>query len=71
MIYKCIREQRRLRRYRLPKSMLKKIPVLHYTKNNTSIKYETCVICLEDFVEDDKLRVLPCSHRKCNCYEFK
>ncbi|KAH8417515.1 hypothetical protein KR222_001275 [Zaprionus bogoriensis] len=63
MIYKCIREQRRLRRYRLPKSMLKKIPVLHYTKNNTSIKYETCVICLEDFVEDDKLRVLPCSHR--------
>ncbi|XP_030563744.1 E3 ubiquitin-protein ligase RNF13 [Drosophila novamexicana] len=62
MIYKCIREQRRLRRYRLPKSMLKKIPVLRYTKNNTTIKYETCVICLEDFVEDDKLRVLPCSH---------
>ncbi|KAL7731273.1 hypothetical protein ACLKA6_014449 [Drosophila palustris] len=62
MIYKCIREQRRLRRYRLPKSMLKKIPVLRYTKNNTSIKYETCVICLDDFVEDDKLRVLPCSH---------
>ncbi|KAH8388253.1 hypothetical protein KR093_001913 [Drosophila rubida] len=62
MIYKCIREQRRLRRYRLPKSMLKKLPVLRYTKNNTNIKYETCVICLDDFVEDDKLRVLPCSH---------
>ncbi|EDV93811.1 GH19534 [Drosophila grimshawi] len=62
MIYRCIREQRRLRRYRLPKSMLKKIPVLRYTKNNTRIKYETCVICLDDFVEDDKLRVLPCSH---------
>ncbi|EDW15016.2 E3 ubiquitin-protein ligase RNF13 [Drosophila mojavensis] len=62
MIYKCIREQRRLRRHRLPKSTLRKIPVLRYTKNNTTIKYETCVICLEDFVEDDKLRVLPCSH---------
>lgn len=64
MIYKCIREQRRLRRHRLPKSMLKKLPVLRYTKNNANNKYDTCVICLEDFVEDDKLRVLPCSHRK-------
>lgn len=62
MIYKCIREQRRLRRHRLPKSMLKKLPVLRYTKNNVNNKYDTCVICLEDFVEDDKLRVLPCSH---------
>jgi len=64
MIYKCIREQRRLRRHRLPKSMLKKLPVLRYTKNNANNKYDTCVICLEDFIEDDKLRVLPCSHRK-------
>ncbi|KAH8271449.1 hypothetical protein KR018_011707 [Drosophila ironensis] len=62
MIYKCIREQRRHRRHRLPKSMLKKLPVLRYTKNNVNNKYDTCVICLEDFVEDDKLRVLPCSH---------
>jgi len=64
MIYKCIREQRRLRRHRLPKSMLKKLPVLRYTKNNANNKYDTCVICLEDFIEDDKLRVLPCSHRE-------
>ncbi|XP_017966435.1 E3 ubiquitin-protein ligase RNF13 [Drosophila navojoa] len=62
MIYKCIQEQRRLRRNRLPKRTLNKIPVLRYAKNDASIKYETCVICLEDFVEDDKLRVLPCSH---------
>ncbi|XP_017130846.1 E3 ubiquitin-protein ligase RNF13 [Drosophila elegans] len=62
MIYKCIREQRRQRRHRLPKSMLKKLPVLRYTKNNANNKYDTCVICLEDFIEDDKLRVLPCSH---------
>ncbi|XP_030373542.1 E3 ubiquitin-protein ligase RNF13 [Scaptodrosophila lebanonensis] len=62
MICRCIREQRNMRRYRLPKNLLKKIPMLRYTKNNPSIKYETCVICLEDFAEDDKLRVLPCSH---------
>ncbi|XP_017046673.1 E3 ubiquitin-protein ligase RNF13 [Drosophila ficusphila] len=62
MIYKCIREQRRQRRHRLPKRMLKKLPVLRYTKNNANNKYDTCVICLEDFIEDDKLRVLPCSH---------
>ncbi|EDW85126.1 uncharacterized protein Dwil_GK12779 [Drosophila willistoni] len=62
MIYKCIREQRRQRRHRLPKSMLKKLPILRYTKNSVNNKYDTCVICLEEFVEDDKLRVLPCSH---------
>lgn len=61
MIYKCIREERRLRRHRLPKSMLKKLPILKYTKNS-EIANETCVICIEDFVEGDKVRVLPCKH---------
>ncbi|KAL9872961.1 E3 ubiquitin-protein ligase RNF13 isoform X2 [Glossina fuscipes] len=61
MIYKCIREERRLRRYRLPKRMLKKLPILKYTKNS-DLAYDTCVICLDEFVEGDKLRVLPCKH---------
>ncbi|XP_075145531.1 godzilla E3 ubiquitin protein ligase isoform X2 [Haematobia irritans] len=61
MIYKCIREERRLRRYRLPKRMLKKLPIIKYTKNS-DIAYDTCVICLETFAEGDKLRVLPCKH---------
>lgn len=63
MIYRCIREERNLRRYRLPKRMLKKLPIIKFTKNS-NIAYDTCVICIETFAEGDKLRVLPCKHRK-------
>ncbi|XP_039954157.1 E3 ubiquitin-protein ligase RNF13 isoform X1 [Bactrocera tryoni] len=61
MIYKCVREERRLRRHRLPKNMLKKLPILKYTKN-CDLSQDTCVICLDEFAEGDKLRVLPCKH---------
>ncbi|XP_058988294.1 E3 ubiquitin-protein ligase Godzilla-like [Musca domestica] len=61
MIYRCIREERNLRRYRLPKRMLKKLPIIKFTKNS-NIAYDTCVICIETFAEGDKLRVLPCKH---------
>ncbi|XP_037822586.1 E3 ubiquitin-protein ligase RNF13 isoform X2 [Lucilia sericata] len=61
MIYKCIREERRLRRHRLPKRMLKKLPIIKFTKNS-DLAYDTCVICLDEFAEGDKLRVLPCKH---------
>lgn len=63
MVYKCIREERQLRRYRLPKRMLKKLPIVKITKN-TDLGYDTCVICIENFVEGDKARILPCRHRK-------
>lgn len=59
MIYKCVREERRLRLHRLPKNMLKKIPITKFTKGQP---YEMCVICLDDFTEGEKLRVLPCAH---------
>ncbi|XP_065355228.1 E3 ubiquitin-protein ligase Godzilla isoform X2 [Calliphora vicina] len=61
MIYKCIREERRLRRHRLPKRMLRKLPIIKFTKNS-DLAYDTCVICLDEFAEGDKLRVLPCKH---------
>lgn len=71
MIYKCAREQRRLRRHRLPKRLLKKIPVIKYNKNQP---YESCSICLDDYVEGEKLRVLPCAHGKISprfsCFEY-
>lgn len=62
MIVKCVREQRRLRRHRLPGSVLKKIPCIRFSKGQQSAYYETCAICLDDYAEGDKLRVLPCSH---------
>lgn len=59
VVYKCCQDHRRSRRHRLPKSALKKLPIIKYKSGDP---YETCVICLDDFVEGDKLRVLPCDH---------
>lgn len=59
MIVKCLREQRRMRRYRLPSNLLKKIPTIKFSKSSN---YDTCAICLDDYIEGEKLRVLPCAH---------
>ncbi|CAG0893573.1 unnamed protein product [Darwinula stevensoni] len=59
MIVRCIKDARRARRHRLPSRSLKKIPMIKYKKGDP---YDTCAICLEDYNEGEKLRVLPCSH---------
>ncbi|XP_056630428.1 E3 ubiquitin-protein ligase RNF13-like isoform X1 [Diorhabda sublineata] len=59
MIWKFIKDRRRQRRHRLPKPVLNKIPTHKFQKGDP---YETCVICLEDYVDGEKLRILPCNH---------
>ncbi|XP_050100076.1 uncharacterized protein LOC126580838 isoform X2 [Anopheles aquasalis] len=59
MIARCIRERRRTLRRRLPPSLLRRMGIVKFVKG---MHYETCAICLEDFVENDRLRVLPCRH---------
>lgn len=67
MIVKCIKDRRRQRRHRLPSSTLNKIPVHKFTKGDP---YDTCAICLEDYLENEKLRVLPCAHAyHCKCID--
>lgn len=61
MIFKCIQDRRRERRHRLPKSSLKKIPTKKFVAGDEE-HYETCCICLDDYVLGDKLRILPCGH---------
>merc|ERR1719481_786472 len=61
MIFKCIQDRRRARRHRLPKSSLKKIPTKKFEAGD-EVQYETCCICLDDYVLGDKLRILPCGH---------
>merc|ERR1712051_513445 len=58
-IFKCFQDHRRRMRHRLPKSALKKLPIHKFKEGDP---FETCCICLDDFEEGDKLRILPCDH---------
>ena len=59
VVFKCIQDHRRRMRHRLPKSALKKLPIHKFKAGDP---FETCCICLDDFEEGDKLRILPCDH---------
>lgn len=59
MIIKCIKDQRQSQRNRLSSKHLKQLPVNKFKKGDP---YDVCAICLEDYTEGEKLRMLPCSH---------
>ena len=58
-VVKCAIYYHKTHKNRLSKSALKKLPVRKYQKSD---KYDTCPICLDEYEESVKIRILPCEH---------
>lgn len=59
IVVKYVQDWCKRRRGRLSKKHLKHLATTKYKKGDA---YDTCAICIEDYIEGDKLYILPCSH---------
>lgn len=59
LVIKKFRRYQRRRRARLSPAKLKKLKIIIFCETDN---YDMCAICLDDFEDGDKLRILPCNH---------
>ncbi|CAF0776380.1 unnamed protein product [Rotaria sordida] len=59
ILVKIYLRRRQTRRHRLPRSALKQLKIKKFVKGDP---WEVCAICLDDYEDGAKLRILPCDH---------
>ncbi|KAL3310050.1 E3 ubiquitin-protein ligase rnf13 [Cichlidogyrus casuarinus] len=68
LVYRIVQNYRASRKLALSRSQLRKLKKISFLKGESN--YETCAICIEDFVNGEKLRILPCNHAyHCKCID--
>lgn len=71
VLFKLVRDHRAKLKNRLSRRGLKKLPTRKWKKGcEECVDWESCAICLEDYEDGHKLRVLPCHHAfHCKCID--